>query len=373
MIPSLRPYYLVASAFLVMTVLLGLGLRWEFVTGWFSSQGIHFPDLRHAHSHAGYYGVLIVALWAGMRLEGLYVFARWGLWSYAAVSAAAVGIFLFQGYIAATIVLSTVVLGYWLLAAWLQIRSRTGATSWLDVAPWNLVIGAAMVVPIALMAGRNPLLSASLAHLFVTVLLLGVFIPASWAALGIARRTSVVFFTIFALGASLHVAFPEESGFLGLVFLGGYGIAVLNIAMRRRLGWVGRLYWLAFAIAIGATVLWEPLIDYRSRIAGIHFVILGPVLTSYVNAFWKVRTWSARLFTGCYHVLLIAMTLSIFRPEWFGVANALELTAWLSTLFVVNLVPTIIFVYLGAQGVAGTTSADTPDSQEDEAQTEPSV
>ena len=361
---NLRRYFLLGAAFLLLTVLLGLGLRWEFVTGWFSRQGIFFPDLRHAHSHAGYYGVLVLALWAAMRAEGLYIFHRWGLLLYGGLSAASVGLFAFHGYSPTTIVLSTLILGYWLVAAWMQIRSRTGAISWLDVAPWNMMVGATLVIPIALTASSEPAFSASLAHLFVTLLLLGVFVPAAWAALGIARRTSRMFFSIFALGASLFFAFPEESGFLGQVFVVGYAIAILNVGVRRRLGWIARVYWILFAVGVGAAVGWEPLMDYRTRIAAIHFVILGPVLTSFVNAFWKVHTRPALVFAGMYHILLLTMSLAVMRPEWIPVGSPATLAPWVSTLFVINLVPLLVFIDRGvrqsspAQGGAGDGETD---------------
>ncbi len=351
----LRPFLYTAVGFLALTVLFGLGLRWNFVTGWFSERDGVFTYMRHAHSHAGYYGVLFLALWATMRGEGVVALSRPVLGVYVVSALAASVLFVFYGYNLATIVLSTIVLLFWLVAAWRLIRRRT-LESWLDAAPWGVLIGAALIPPVAVLTPRNPGLASSLAHLFLTVMLLGTFIPAAWASLRCTRGVPVLLFYFFVLGASLQIAFPEESGDLGLLFLAGYAFGVVVVALRNLMRWYVRLYWLLFAGALAASVFLPIMQGYGARIAGVHFIILGPVLTSFSAAFGAGATTVGRWLSPLYHFLLNLMVVAILAGGYLPVADPGAFTAWVSTAFVV-----VLLVISGASIVgAGKTEAVEP-------------
>jgi hypothetical protein len=133
----------IAFAFLV-SALAGLVLRWDLVNAVATGACIGFADLRHAHSHIGFYGVLTLGWWlvsrqgapSGPDNDLKLLSGRWvGLYTGAVFLTSA--LFVAMGYAAPTIVLSTLIVFFWALEAW---RSRE-LSGWLSLAPWGVVLG----------------------------------------------------------------------------------------------------------------------------------------------------------------------------------------------------------------------------------------
>jgi hypothetical protein len=322
----------VAGVFFFATVALGLALRWEFVTGYLSMRGFNFVNLRHAHSHAGYYIVLTAPLFLALERLGRG-FPRGLVYAYVAVAAAASAGFAWVGYNAVTIVLSALVLAVWLGAAW-RLRGA-GAGSWLPVAAVNLVAGACFIPPVGVLMGRDAELATRLAHVFLTILLLGVYLPLLWSLLGFERRRALWQWELLFLPAAGVMIFDAETGLAGRLVAALFG-AMLYVELRRA-PVTGRLraYVLATAAVVtGGALLPQPM-PYELRIAGIHFLVLGPAMHLVFAVFARRPVWLG------YDAALAGMLGAIAAGPRLWPAEAMLVTAVASTVFVAAALPAV--------------------------------
>ena len=132
---------------LVSTALLGVALRLDLASGAVTALGLDFADVRHAHSHLGFYGFLTLAWWLVLREREALSWPRWLVPGHLAVVFVATALFARAGYDATTIALSTVVALSWLYVA---VRSRR-VKGWLSLAPWGVLAGTLLIPAIAVM------------------------------------------------------------------------------------------------------------------------------------------------------------------------------------------------------------------------------
>ncbi|MBI5496381.1 MAG: hypothetical protein HY904_15265 [Deltaproteobacteria bacterium] len=322
---SLRVY---ALGFLVVTMGLGVIMRWEFVTGWLTGQGADFQNLRHAHSHAGYYGALTMAWWTVVRVDGLAPSSR-AVHLYAACAAAATALFAVIGYRVPTIALSTLIALFWLHGGWRHLRAHL-PPRWTDTAPWGLALGAVLVPFIGVTAPRDFALARDLAHLFIAILLFTVFIPAAWQGLGLPRRDPTWLHVVLAVGASAFLVFPHVVGPLGVMFPLAFASWCVLALGRGRLSPVMRLIWLSLPISVAVSAPIPALHAYPWRIAGIHLMVLGPVLCSLAQR--VLPRPPHPVLAAAYLLLVVLMNASLVFPAVLpGVADT-WVTAVLSTL-----------------------------------------
>ncbi|HET9957753.1 MAG TPA: hypothetical protein VFQ61_24815 [Polyangiaceae bacterium] len=365
------------ASFYALTVGIGLLLRWDTATAFASSSGANFAFLRHAHSHAGFYGVLTLCWWEVERRQGTRLLRGWVLLHMACALLAALG-FAWMGYRAPTIALSTVVAGLWLRVGLQRLSALRGPArppgssarlgsaaamrvrgEWLDATPFGLIAGVALIPAIAVTAKRDFMLSRDLAHVFVCSVLFTVFVPAAFQALGYARRVALYWYVPLALVGAARVVFgsrgPEVvswlTALLALLFATCVTFVLLTVRRRNRY-WYG--FWvLPAAIVIGSFVPSEN--AYSLRIAGIHLLILGPVLTSllvrtpapaaYVRnsepwtarASWLLHWATLLLMVGALVLpsTLLSMPVSaVTQPVWRH--DPIGIAAWACSIFVVT-------------------------------------
>jgi hypothetical protein len=191
-------------------------------------------------------------------------------------------LFTTSGYVWSTIALSTVVAGSWLYVAW---RSRR-VKGWLSLAPWGVLAGTLLVPAIAVMAKRDFGLSRQLAHVFVALMVLWVFVPMALSTLRVPVVSRWAWLVTTAIG-STYLVFSgagSEAGWpwpLGL-FLSLAGALLLISLWRARtdvLAWPRPLafVWLAMALGLVVLGLVPPLQLEATRLAALHFTVLGPV------------------------------------------------------------------------------------------------
>lgn len=326
-------HVVVAGRFLVATVLLGLAMRWDMVTGWMTSWGLLFPNARHAHSHAGFYGVLTLGWWAVCQQSSMPVMGRTGVAVHVAASSLASLLFAVMGYRVPTIVLSTVVASCWVLAAVRILQQPKQPQRWMSCVPWGVFLGVMLVPPIAVTASKHPLLSRQLAHLFIATMLLSVFVPVCWDALRVPRRLPVGAYLVSAVLGALGLVMEEHLGpasLAGPVLLGVTMFGVLwpsrGMPPWLRLGWLlVPVMLLAFPWVAGAG-------GDALRLGGVHALVLGPVLLSLVHVLapGRVPAWLPVL----YVVSLGAMLLAIVLPAWVAAAADPWIVAVASSAFV---------------------------------------
>jgi len=313
-----------AMLFLAATATLGLLMRLDIVTGVLSSSGIMFTNLRHAHSHAGFYGVLTLGWWitAAQARAPLVPWRAFHL--HAATSAAASALFALMGYGVVTISLSTVVAGFWMFAAYRTYRTREAEPQWRDAAPLGILVGVTLVPAVALTARTNPAFSRELAHVFIAIILFCVFIPAAWQALGMKRAVPVAVYVVTM--AAFSVASVFSTGPEGLL-VSLLASAVMTAAVRHAPKPL-LLLWYALAASLALTALFP--MTAALRLASIHFVILGPVLCSFAIALLPTRI--SRAAGAAYLMTLLFMLAAIVAPT-----HAPAMVAAVSALFALTL------------------------------------
>ncbi|MBI1944917.1 MAG: hypothetical protein HYS27_04430 [Deltaproteobacteria bacterium] len=255
---------------LAATVLLGLFLRWQ-LAGAVDVLVAQFTHLRHVHTHLGFYGALVPLAWlAAYGEDG--ALPRLTAPVYAVfVIAAHVG-FALSGYGLLAIVGSTGVLAVWLLAAWRRRRLVVVGDGWLFGAPLAIPVAAACIPAIAVTLRKDPTLSASIVQSFLSVLVLGVLVPAALHVVG-ARAPKKPLWLLAALLGAVALGFAQ----LSLLLL-PVALTLLVVAMRSRLDLLLRLLWLAFALGAAVLALGMVPTDAATGVAALHFAVLGPVL-----------------------------------------------------------------------------------------------
>lgn len=274
-----RPGLLPIGLALAGTLLLGAWLRWG-LTGRVPLLG-DFTNLRHAHSHLGYYGILFPLAWAGWRQAGAETPGPKTLAAYAAATALAFVGFLRAGYGIEAIIGSTVAGLVWLGSGW---RLRRRVVSWSDPLALVLpgIVGAMACVPFVAMTLRsNPSMAQALVATFLAALLLGVMVPSAFAARGVAVSAAPLLTVASLLGASSLGIWPAWPARLGL---GVYGLWLASAPVYRTLPSHLRLSWSLVGLGlIGMSAGLLP--NVRPVVIGaIHFLILSPVLGSLAAA-----------------------------------------------------------------------------------------
>lgn len=296
-----------AALGLVGTLALGVPLRW-FLAGVPLIPG-EFKHLRHAHTHLGYYAVLFPLLWwawprgaPGPLVLGAYS---------AAVVVATVG-FLREGYGLAAIAGSTGVLGVWLASA-VGLRGALRQAGWLGSAGPAVVLGAACIPAVAVLSGRDPVLSGELVRTFLSLVLLGAVLPTALRAGGAPAPPWPFWLACTVLGALYLGPLPHRPLGAALALLGALlGRAAWAAA---GLGGIERGLWGLSALGLGAWGLGLAPLDPHGAVAGLHFLVLGPVLLSFERALGAPSPGWAR---AAYAGLVCAMAGAI----WAGWARA---------------------------------------------------
>ena len=258
-----------------ITVLMGLAMRWA-MTGSLILP-VSFDDLRHAHSHLGYFGLLIPLAWLGWRHLDAEIPGRRLLLVYALATVLSWLGFLRRGYGPEAIGGSTVVAAVWLWSAWQNRARLTNLSDPLGMMIPGLVLSVACVPPIAYFLRRDPALAQGFVSSFLALLLLGVVVP---TALAIHRRRiapwPALLVAAILSAAALGVA-PYALTRLGLV---AYGAMAGSLAIRRTEAIHHRVGWGALGVGLLALGLeWVPN-NRPVAIGALHFVILGPLAAS---------------------------------------------------------------------------------------------
>lgn len=322
-----------AAAFALGTVALGLALRWEFVTGTLGAAGFSFAFLRHAHSHGGYYGVLLLP-WMWAITHGALLPRRF-FTSYAAVAAVAAVAFIPFGYNALTITLATAVWVAWAWAGVACLRAGSARGGWLAETPWAVFAASVLIPAVGATARKHPELSASLVHFFLGALLLGVFVPMALAFSRAPKLRPPWLLVVTALGAAGAAAFDTLPGAGAVLALFGLVLA----AAARPLRGLRRGLWLAAAAGFVASGLDPRFRGAEARIAGMHLMILGPVLLALADGLgFKLR----RGVEPAYAASVFAMAGSIAGSPLIWPAQAALVTAVVSTVTVALLVTGLV-------------------------------
>lgn len=303
--------------FLLATIGVGLLLRWEMA-------GASFPwiqnlDLRRAHSHLGFYGVLFPATWIYWNGRKKWVPHGLSLFAYMLLVVTSTLAFLWQGYGLISIAASTGILAIWLSFAW---KNRPGRR--ILQADWSAtaslaIVGAAVMIPfVAKTTHHDPALANQLAHAFLTLLLFGAFVPAMLEALGIKAPRAWTWLLATGFSAAYLTELSTHPVFgLGLLFLAASllrGLFAHGFTRHRGL----MTLWALFAASLGSVGLGLFPYSHFEAIAGIHFLVLGPLLMTFATVRLRVRPRAWLEFS--YQASLLTMVSAILLQGWLSSA-----------------------------------------------------
>lgn len=284
---AVGPWLLVGA--LLSTLGLGAWLRWSLAGAvpvpW------SFSNLRHAHSHLGYFAVLFPVVWYAWRLAGAEVpsarVARsYQIWAWISVFG-----FAHAGYGPVAIAGSTSVAIYWLWSVRTILPRVRQLDDPLGAVPFGLVLSLLCVPAIAIFLRRDPVFAHAMVATFLSSLLMLVVLPSVFAASGVRAGPWPVLLGAGVLGALYLGPYPSVVTRVGL-FL--YGMVLLAPVATAGLAYHLRTAWLLvaggmMALALGIVPNTRPV-----ALGAIHFLILGPVLSGLGAALLRrgVPTWA---------------------------------------------------------------------------------
>lgn len=329
---------------LVGTIALGLWLRW-FLAG----VGVLLPDwtnfafLRHAHSHLGYYAVLVPLAWGAWEsTTDSATLRRWERMLYAAGTIIATIGFVQAGYGLLGIVGSTIVGALWLVAAWrIARRARSQDDPMVAVLPGTL-LSLACIPLIAASLRSSPAFAAAAVQSFLTAMLFLVVAPGATVALGLRQRWAWGAVISGALSAMALGLWPSTVAKLGLAIHALYWIDVA----RRVPTLVLALPWYAAAAGILVVATGAVPLTHDVAIGAIHFLVLGPFLSALAH-----RGLSASVPSGAWWWHHLGVALLAGALVWRGgIAPAVGATTGTAGAAVVSAIGGTIVVgwWLGA-------------------------
>lgn len=255
---------------------IGMGLWLRLWLAGLVESPLGFAELRSAHSHLAFYGLIFPGAWLAWLGRGVHVPGPRTLAVYTVAVLASTLAFAHSGYNLVSIVGSTVVLGVWLRWATPLFR-LFGERSWAGVAA-PVVLAASLAIPVvAVLTRRGDPMAVEVVRAFLTWLLLGVAAPAALHRVQ-APAPPAWASSLVVLGAGLALG-PAPSLYTNtLLAVAGVGVvraAALSVAPRAvQAGWFVMGVGL---VGLGVGVLPE---DYAVTLAGLHFAALGPVFTT---------------------------------------------------------------------------------------------
>lgn len=311
---------------LISTLLLGLWLRWYLAgVGVPLPTGTTYSNLRHAHSHLGYYAVLVPLAWlAAEASSGRKILGRQAMWFYAgSILIATVG-FLQAGYGLLGIIGSTAVSLFWLVAAWrIASRARAPDDPLVAVLPGTLL--SLLCIPLIASSLRsNPAFAASAVQSFLTILLFLVIAPGAVAALGLRQRWGWGTVATGAMAALSLGLWPSAATRIGLALHACYW---LDTAWRIEAR-VFAVPWYAGAIGLLAVAAGVVPLSHDVAIGAIHFLILGPFLSALAHHRVSPRLpahawWWHHGGTALLAGPLVLRGLTVADTRWTGIASAI--------------------------------------------------
>lgn len=303
--------------FLIITAVTGLIFRMQMAG--VKLDFLQDLDLRRAHSHLGYYGVLFPMAWMALASAKWNVPLNRSFVFYSLIVIASFIGFLWKGYGLLSIVASTIVLVIWIIFVWqnrIYINFLKG--SWIHSIPISIILSACLIPIVAVKSGDGSGVARNIAETFLALLMFGVFVP-SILHRGITSSPSSKMWTLACITASIDISNLFETWVFGIgtVFLGFLLIQALFVEFFQKAKKIPLrllLYWAGFSISlilVGLRIFPQ---THMTAIAGIHFLILGPILLSFFKIHLN-RKFPLLLQIG-YELSLVIMVGAIALPTW---------------------------------------------------------
>lgn len=274
------------AAGLLATLAFGVWIRWRLagVPIHAALDAVPFAFARHAHSHLGYYALLIPLAWHAWRVRGHRGLSAAEALVYGGATVLATVGFLRSGYGVLAIVGSTVVAMLWILVAWRVARAAARGDLLTLVFPGTL-LSLAWIPVIAISLRRDPALSAAAVQTFLAALMFTVVAPSALVARGILRHGAPPL--VAALGLGGAVALGVWDAWPMRVLLTGYALwwvsALRPVDGASPLPARLALPWLAAGIGLLAVASGFVPYGHDIGIAAVHYLALAPLLAMFLD------------------------------------------------------------------------------------------
>lgn len=255
------------------TLAAGVWMRWSLAGR--VALSLPFENLRHAHSHLGYFGMLFPLAWLGWKAAGVRTPGRGWMVFYAVSTAVATAGFVVGGYGPVAIAGSTAVSVVWL---WSLGPLRTHMKRWRDplgAVPLGLLLSLACVPPVAIHLRTDPDLAHAFVSTFLSGLLFVVVVPSVLAGARVSAGPWPGLLLTGALGAlalGVSPTWPARLGLAGFAALLTAPVASKTLPLHTRASWLGVVVGIV-ALALGLLPNTRPV-----ALGAVHFLILGPVM-----------------------------------------------------------------------------------------------
>lgn len=336
----LRHHGRLIAASLLGTVLIGLWLRWALAGA--VGLPVAFAHLRHAHSHLGYFGILFPLAWLGWRAAGVRVPGRRATMLYAGCTVIACVGFVQSGYGGLAIAGCTAVAGLWVWSAWPLLGRMARLADPLGAVPLGLLGSLACVPPIALTLRSDPSLAHGFVSTFLAGLLLVVIIPSTLAGRRISPGPWPLLLMAGVLASLALGVLPAMATRAGLLL---YAALLVAPALSRRLALHARVAWGLVALGLGGLAVGLVPNIRPVALGAIHFLILGPVLTS-LAPLWLRRAvpswawWAGHLTWGILSGALVAQAFVAAPWTWtLAAIGGTGVVLWWAGVFIWRILP----------------------------------
>lgn len=325
---------------LLGTAAMGVWMRWALAGS--LALSLPFEDLRHAHSHLGYFGLLFPLAWLGWHHAGIRRPSRGMLALYALSTLLATVGFLQAGYGPLAIAGSTAVGAGWLWSAWPLLARMKRWHDPLGAVPLGLVLSLACVPPVAINLRTNPDLAHGFVTTFLAGLLLVVVVPSVLASARVSPGPWPALLLTGVLGSLALGVLPNTATRIGLF---SYAALLVAPALSSTLATHVRSCWLAVALGIAALALGLLPNTRPVALGAIHFLVLGPVLAVLMRHTLRRRPpawawWLGHASWGSMSAALVAQAFTAATWTWTAAAaSGTAVLAWWAVVLALQLQP----------------------------------
>jgi hypothetical protein len=309
-------WYSLGFVSLLLTLLLGILYRFQFAGISFSI--LNSINLHQAHTHMGFYGAMAALVFFVLSKNVTALDKAPHFWAYFFLLFGSFLGFLFDGYNIFTKIFSFLIYLYWLYFVYNFYKFmalETNSKKWMKISFYSLLIAALFLILIIYIARyESTNLINSIVKGFLLMLLLGFFTPIALRKLDYMPPPPWIWLTLTSL-AAIGISFSILS-VLNPLSLGTLGILVL-VKQRKNFGKFNLSNWshyLWLLQSLGMILYNLPILkkSHFVDIASLHFWILGPITTSFIE-FQSVKIKNTYIITFLFFIYTLITIDPIFH------------------------------------------------------------
>lgn len=281
---------------IVLTMALGILLRIQFTGIDFLSSDY---DWYRLHTHIGYYLFLLPSvLWSIQSKVTKF------LYGYFFISCLTLILFFFQGYSLASKVFSGIIYLFWIYQSF---QNEVNANKWLWISRYGLLTSLIFLILVIILPKYSMSWdSAQLAKGFLLSIFVTVILPTVLGRKFFLESNLLMVVFLFSGVLLSLVSIQVLSHYFSII-----SVVLSIIILFKSLGsWIDKIISSLIIIILALVVSLKANFIYQAKIAGLHFIFLGPVLEillSQFRAFNYRKSYYANLLIFCFLIFLLGI------------------------------------------------------------------